>query len=105
MNANGMTPANVGASAGRRRSPFYLPLLLSFASSLLMAPACSRSGTKDENDKAAAPVSLDPALAGALAQAVRPCLAAHRFPKSTIYTAQLRLDRGPSGAATATFLP
>jgi hypothetical protein len=109
MNANGTTAATIGASPRRRRSvfrPLIRPLIfIGFVSCLGLGPACSRSGTKDENDKTAVPVKVDPALAGALAQAVRPCLAAHRTPTSTLYTAHLRLDRAASGAATAMFLP
>jgi hypothetical protein len=105
MNANGTTTATVGASPRRRRSSFCLRILLSFALAPWVAAACSRSGTKEENEKAAAPVKVDPALARALADAVRPCIAAHRMPKSTLYTGHLSLERQASGTAKAMFLP
>jgi len=94
MNANGTTTAPVGASCGRRRSDFLLRIFLSFAFALfvLADAVCSRSGTKEENEKAAAQqqaqVQVDPALARALGHAM-----------------QLRLERAASGAATAVFLP
>jgi len=111
MNANGTTTAPVGASCGRRRSDFLLRIFLSFAFALfvLADAVCSRSGTKEENEKAAAQqqaqVQVDPALARALGHAMQPCIAAHPLPKSTLYTGHLRLERAASGTATAVFLP
>ena len=104
MNANGTTTATNGASFGRRRLDLDSPtsfalsvVAIALAVATLAVAGCSRSGTKDEN----APV--DPALARAVHRAVQPCIRAHQTLKSPLYMAQLRLERAPSGTATATF--
>ncbi|HXU03691.1 MAG TPA: hypothetical protein VN903_22150 [Polyangia bacterium] len=91
---------------------FYLPSSYSaaivFAAFAFVVSGCPRSGTKEENDKAAAAppqAQIDPALARALGHAMQPCIAAHKFPKPTLYTGHLRLERGAAGTATAMFLP
>ena len=99
MNANGTTTATNGASFGRRRLHWAFP---GFAL-CLMVISCSRgSGTQASNEQAQA---LDPTLLRAVGRAVQPCIRAHRTPTSSLYTAQLRLERQPSGTAAATFLP
>jgi hypothetical protein len=35
--------------------------------------------------------------------ALQPCIRAHKTPTSSVYTAQLRLERQPAGTAVATF--
>jgi hypothetical protein len=40
----------------------------------------------------------------AVGRAVQPCIQAHHTPKSSVYTATLRLERQPSGTADAKFL-
>jgi len=104
MNANGTTTATNGASFGRRR----LAISFAFAFGLLsleVVPACTRSGTQEENQRAQAqpPAAVDPALARAVGAAVQPCIRAHKTPTSSVYTAQLRLMRQPAGTATAAF--
>jgi hypothetical protein len=99
MNANGTTTATDGASFGRRR------LHLSFSSFAfcLLVMACARgSGTQASNEQAQ---TLDPTLVRAVGRAVQPCIRAHQTPTSSLYTAQLRLERQPTGTAAATFLP
>jgi hypothetical protein len=104
MNANGTTTATNGASFGRRRLDLDSPtgfasssVAIALAVATLAVAACSRSGTKDEN------APIDPALARAVHRAVQPCIRAHQTLKSPLYMAQLRLERAPSGTATATF--
>jgi len=106
MNANGTTTATNGASFGRRRLDLDSPtsfalsvVAIALAVATLAVAACSRSGTKDENRE----VQIDPALARAVHRAVQPCIRAHQPLKSPLYMAQLRLERAPSGTATATF--
>jgi hypothetical protein len=107
MNANGTAAATSGASFGRRRlgPRSSLLFLLSFAFGLL-GPACTRSGTQEENQRAQAqppPAAVDPALARAVGAALQPCIRAHKAPTSSVYTAQLRLERQPAGTAVAIF--
>lgn len=101
MNANGTTTAPNGASFGRRR----LDLLLSFAFCFSFV-ACSRgSGTQASNEQAQAQAqAIDATLVRAVGSALQPCIRAHRTPAASLYTAQLRLERRPSGTAAATFL-
>jgi len=113
MNANGTTTATNGASLGRRRldldSPtgfasFFGTVAIALAVATLAVAACSRSGTKDENAQGQGQgVQIDPALARAVHRAVQPCIRAHQTLKSPLYMAQLRLERAPSGTATAAF--
>lgn len=106
MYANGMTTATNGASFGRRRLGIRSSLLLGFVFGLVIGPACTRSGTQEENLRAQAqppPPAVDPGLARAVGTAVQPCIRAHKTPTSSIYTAQLRLERQPTGAAAAAF--
>jgi hypothetical protein len=105
MNANGTTTATNGASFGRRRLG-YLFVSFSFGFVLSASTACTRSGTQESNEQQAQaqPQTIDPALARAVGNAVQPCIRAHRTPKSSIYTAQLRLERQPAGTAAASFL-
>ena len=46
---------------------------------------------------------MDPALARAVGAALQPCIRAHKTPTSSVYTAQLRLERQPAGTAVAIF--
>jgi hypothetical protein len=46
---------------------------------------------------------VDPALARAVGAALQPCIRAHKTPTSSVYTAQLRLERQPAGTAAAIF--
>jgi hypothetical protein len=102
MNANGTTTATNGASFGRRRLGY---LFVSFGFVLISFAACTRSGTQESNEQAQAQAqTLDPALARAVGNAVQPCIRAHRTPTSSVYTAQLRLERRPAGTAMASFL-
>ena len=115
MNVNGTTTATNGASFGRRRLDSCSPTRFSFsfaaialAVATLAVAACSRSGTKDDNAQAQGQgegrdIQIDPALVRAVHRAVQPCIRAHRTPRSSLYMAQLRLERAPSGTATATF--
>jgi len=115
MNAKGTTTAANGASFGRRPlgSRFPRLSLLSFAVELgfvfafaSLGPACTRSGTQEENQRAQAqppPAAVDPALARAVGAALQPCIRAHKTPTSSVYTAQLRLERQPAGTAAAIF--
>ena len=109
MNANGTTSAPNGASFGRRRLDIRISLLLNLVfgfglSGLAVVPACTRSGTQEENQRAQTqPPAVDPALARAVGAAVQPCIRAHKTPTSSVYTAQLRLERQPAGTATAAF--
>ena len=106
MNANGTTPATHGASFGRRRWHLRFFVLLSFVVGSA-GWACSRkSGTQEENqraEQAAAQQAVDPALARAVGAALQPCIRAHKTAASSVYTAQLRLERQPAGTAVATF--
>lgn len=68
----------------------------------LSATACSRKSSVDA--EGAADPKIDPALARAIGRAVQPCIRAHQTPTASVYTAQLRLAREPSGTATASFL-
>jgi hypothetical protein len=109
MNANGTTPATAGASSGRRRGcrPFFLISIVSFVVGPAVGAACSRkSGTQEENQRAQtqqAQQPVDPALARAVGAALQPCIRAHKTPTSSVYTAQLRLERQATGTAVATF--
>lgn len=106
MNANGTTPATAGASFGGRRGHLRFFLLLSFVVAAIGAAACTRqSGTQQENQRAQTQPqqAVDPALARAVGAALQPCIRAHKTPTSSLYTAQLRLERQPAGTATATF--
>jgi hypothetical protein len=105
MNENGTITATDGASLGRRRLASLLNFNFVFNVVLvaaLVSPACSRSGTQG-NEQAQAPLTVDPALARAVAAALQPCIRAHKTPTSSVYTAQLRLERQPAGTAAATF--
>jgi len=106
MNANGTTPATDGASSGRRRG-FRTSLvvsILSFVVGPVVGAACSRnSGTQEENQRAQTQQPVDPALARAVGAALQPCIRAHKTPASSVYTAQLRLERQAAGTALATF--
>ena len=74
-----------------------------------MAPpgaACTRnSGTQEENQRAQTQqqAAVDPALARAVGAALQPCIRAHKTATSSLYTAQLRLERQAAGTAVATF--
>ena len=106
MNANGTTAATNGASFGRRRLGHRSSLLLLSFAFGLVGPACTRSGTQEENQRAQAqppPAAVDPALARAVGAALQPCIRAHKTPTSSVYTAQLRLERQPAGTAVAIF--
>jgi hypothetical protein len=113
MNANGTTTATNGASFGRRRLDLDSPpdfafsfVAIALAVATLAVVACSPSGTKDENAQAQGQrreIQIDPALARSVHRAVQPCIRAHRALKAALYLAQLRLERAPSGKATATF--
>jgi hypothetical protein len=101
MNANGPKTATNGASFGRRR--LHLSFF-SFAFCLLVISCARGSGTQASNEQAQQQ-ALDPTLVRAVGRAVQPCIRAHQTPTSSLYTAQLRLERQPSGTAAATFLP
>jgi hypothetical protein len=66
--------------------------------------ACSRSGTKDENEQQAE-ARIDPALARAVGRVVQPCIRAHQSSTPSFYAAQLRMERGPTGTAVPSFMP
>jgi hypothetical protein len=101
MNANGTTTATNGASFGRRRLHWVFP---TFALCFLVMACARGSGTQASNEQAQSQ-ALDPTLLRAVGRAVQPCIRAHQTPTSSLYTAQLRLERQPSGTAAATFLP
>jgi len=109
MIESGTTSATDGASPHGRRRPASLlnfNFVFNVASVVLVAavvsPACTRSGTQG-NEQAQAPLAVDPALARAVGAALQPCIRAHKTPTSSVYTAQLRLERQPAGTAAATF--
>jgi len=109
MIAKGTPAATDGASSGGRRLDhrFFVLVSLSLALGPLAGAGCTRSGTQDDNQRAAqtqAPAAaVDPALARAVGAAVQPCIRAHRTPAPSVYTAQLLLERRPAGTAAATF--
>jgi hypothetical protein len=109
MIAKGTPTATDGASSGGRRADIrcFLLFLLSLAFGPLAGAGCTRSGTQEDNQRAAetqAPqVPVDPALARAVGAALQPCIRAHKTPAPSMYTAQLRLERQPAGTAAATF--
>ena len=105
MNANGTTPATNGASSGGRRGLLRFFLIVSLVVGPVVGAACSRnSGTQESNQRAQAqPQAVDSTLARAVGAALQPCIRAHKTPTSSVYTAQLRLDRQASGTAVAAF--
>jgi hypothetical protein len=107
MIAKGTPTATDGASSGGRRADlrFFLLAFLSLALGPLAGVAgCTRSGTQEDNQRAApAQATVDPALARAVGAALQPCIRAHKTPAPSVYTAQLRLERRPAGTAAAAF--
>jgi hypothetical protein len=107
MNASGTTPATDGASFGRRRWHIRLVVLLSLIVGSAGGVACTRnSGTQEQNQQQAAvqqQSAVDPTLARAVGTALQPCIRAHKTATSSLYTAQLRLERQAAGTAVATF--
>jgi hypothetical protein len=107
MNVDGTTTATDGApcemcacqptSRGRRLSWFSLFL------AVLSAGACLRS-TSGGAKQAQPGAEVDTVLARAIGRAVQPCIRAHQSTADSLYKAELRLEREPSGTAVASFL-
>lgn len=66
--------------------------------------ACLRSSSAGAK-QAQRGTETDAVLARAVGRAVQPCIQAQQSPAGSLFTAELRLDRVPSGTAVASFLP
>jgi len=70
----------------------------------LSVSACLRSSSAGAK-QAQRGAETDAVLARAVGRAVQPCIQAQQSPAGSLFTAELRLDRVPSGTAVASFLP
>jgi hypothetical protein len=88
--------------SGRCRLRGLLGFVLTAA---VLSGACSRSHSEDSKQvEGAGGTEVEPILAQAVGRAIQPCIRAHQSATAAIYTAELRLDRTPSGTAAASFL-
>lgn len=108
MNTDGTMTGTDGASCemcacqptprGRRLIRWFGLMLAT-----LSASACLRSRSEGAK-QAQRGAESDSVLARAVGRAVQPCIRAHQTPADSLYTADLKLERGPSGTAVASFL-